>query len=51
MPCTPERVWRAIEAARVGEVSDPWREPPGFFDHLAPPAGHLPDASDEEMDL
>ncbi|MGO8859453.1 MAG: xanthine dehydrogenase family protein molybdopterin-binding subunit [Acidimicrobiales bacterium] len=28
MPCTPERVWRAIEAARAGTLPDPWREPP-----------------------
>jgi carbon-monoxide dehydrogenase large subunit len=27
MPCTPERVWRAIQ---VGSV-DPWREPPAVF--------------------
>jgi carbon-monoxide dehydrogenase large subunit len=51
MPCTPERVWRAIEAARVGELPDLWREPPEFFDHLAAPAGPAPTASDEEMDL
>jgi len=51
MPCTPERVWRAIQAARAGELADPWREPPEFFEHLARPAGHVPDASDEEMDL
>ena len=30
MPCTPERVWAAIEAARRGE-HDPWREPPAVF--------------------
>jgi carbon-monoxide dehydrogenase large subunit len=51
MPCTPERVWRAIVAARAGALSDPWREPPEIFDHLAAPAGHVPDSSDEEMDL
>jgi carbon-monoxide dehydrogenase large subunit len=28
MPCTPERVWRAIRDARAGTLSDPWREPP-----------------------
>jgi len=28
MPCTPERVWRAMEAARAGTLPDPWREPP-----------------------
>jgi len=30
MPCTPERVWRAIQAGAV----DPWREPPAVFDTL-----------------
>jgi carbon-monoxide dehydrogenase large subunit len=30
MPCTPERVWAAIEAARRGE-HDPWRDPPPVF--------------------
>ena len=28
MPCTPERVWRAIQA---GRAVDPWREPPAVF--------------------
>jgi len=51
MPCTPERVWRAIVAARTDSLAEPWREPPEVFDHLARPAGHVPDASDEEMDL
>jgi carbon-monoxide dehydrogenase large subunit len=27
IPCTPERVWRAIRAAREGTLPDPWREP------------------------
>ena len=27
MPCTPERVWRAISDARIGTLPDPWREP------------------------
>jgi aerobic carbon-monoxide dehydrogenase large subunit len=30
MPCTPERVWAAIESARRGD-HDPWREPPPVF--------------------
>lgn len=34
IPCTPERVWRAIEAARAGTLPDPWREPPAAFDSL-----------------
>jgi carbon-monoxide dehydrogenase large subunit len=28
MPCTPERVWRAIRDAGAGTLPDPWREPP-----------------------
>jgi carbon-monoxide dehydrogenase large subunit len=31
MPCTPERVWRAIQQARGGTLPDPWREPPARF--------------------
>ncbi|HEY1970580.1 MAG TPA: xanthine dehydrogenase family protein molybdopterin-binding subunit [Pseudonocardia sp.] len=31
MPCTPERVWRAIQAAGNGGDTDPWREPPAIF--------------------
>jgi carbon-monoxide dehydrogenase large subunit len=27
LPCTPERVWRAIQAGPI----DPWREPPAVF--------------------
>lgn len=34
MPCTPQRVWEAIEAARNGDA-DPWREPPAVFATLA----------------
>ena len=32
LPCTPERVWRTIIAARNGTLPDPWREPPAVFD-------------------
>ena len=31
LPCTPERVWRAIAAAEAGSLPDPWREPPDVF--------------------
>jgi aerobic carbon-monoxide dehydrogenase large subunit len=31
LPCTPERVWRTIEAARAGTLPSPWREPPPVF--------------------
>jgi carbon-monoxide dehydrogenase large subunit len=40
MPCTPERVWRAITAAAAGGPGAEaggrplWSEPPVFFDHL-----------------
>lgn len=27
IPCTPERVWRAIRHAQEGTLPDPWREP------------------------
>jgi carbon-monoxide dehydrogenase large subunit len=31
LPCTPERVWRAVQDARAGTLPDPWREPPAIF--------------------
>jgi carbon-monoxide dehydrogenase large subunit len=31
MPCSPERVWNAMRAARAGTLPDPWREPPSVF--------------------
>ncbi len=34
MPCTPERVWRAIKEARAGTLADPWSEPPTIFDQF-----------------
>ena len=34
IPCTPERVWRAVQDARAGTLPDPWREPPAVFDTL-----------------
>jgi carbon-monoxide dehydrogenase large subunit len=51
MPCTPERVWRVIEAARRGALPDPWREPPAVFDTLPAPARPAPAEEDEEMEL
>lgn len=35
MPCTPERVWQAVQAAEAGTLADPWREPPPIFDQMA----------------
>jgi aerobic carbon-monoxide dehydrogenase large subunit len=34
IPCTPERVWTAVQQARAGTLPDPWREPPAVFDTL-----------------
>ncbi len=34
LPCTSERVWQTITAARNGTLPDPWREPPAVFDRL-----------------
>ena len=34
MPCTPERVWRAIQDAERGTLPPLWREPPGVFAQL-----------------
>lgn len=34
MPCTPQRVWRAIRAAADGGPVDPWRDPPTILDTL-----------------
>jgi len=31
LPCSPQRVWRAIRDARAGRPADPWREPPPVF--------------------
>ncbi|MFC5994936.1 xanthine dehydrogenase family protein molybdopterin-binding subunit [Pseudonocardia hispaniensis] len=31
LPCTPQRVWRAVRDARAGRLPDPWREPPAVF--------------------
>lgn len=31
LPCTSERVWRAVQDARAGTLPDPWREPPAIF--------------------
>ncbi len=48
MPCTPERVWRAIVAARTGEVAGGrplWRDPPAAFDRLPAPGAEEPEAA------
>lgn len=48
LPCTPERVWRAIHAARAGTPPDPWREPPEIFATFDKPSlGAEADTDDE----
>jgi carbon-monoxide dehydrogenase large subunit len=53
MPCTPERVWRAIVAAGQGQVAGDrplWRDPPTVFDHLPGPGeAERPEAADADI--
>ncbi|MEX2658225.1 MAG: xanthine dehydrogenase family protein molybdopterin-binding subunit [Acidimicrobiales bacterium] len=51
MPCTSERVWRAVRDAEAGVVPSSWREPPGIFATIAAATdddGH-PEAADVEI--
>ncbi|HEX6785550.1 MAG TPA: xanthine dehydrogenase family protein molybdopterin-binding subunit [Acidimicrobiales bacterium] len=50
MPCTPERVWRAINEAAAGRGGTPWREPPAFFDAL-PERGSRPTPAAADVDI
>ena len=34
LPCTPQRVWTAIQQAQSGTPPEPWRDPPAVFEHL-----------------
>ena len=34
LPCSPQRVWRAIQQAREGSLPDLWREPPAAFETI-----------------
>jgi carbon-monoxide dehydrogenase large subunit len=43
LPCTSERVWRTVEAARNGSLPDPWREPPDVFERLRSDAASAAD--------
>ncbi|HLH47173.1 MAG TPA: xanthine dehydrogenase family protein molybdopterin-binding subunit [Acidimicrobiales bacterium] len=47
MPCTPERVWRAITAAEAGSPPPAWRPPPDVFDGL--PTGRDPEAAGADI--
>jgi carbon-monoxide dehydrogenase large subunit len=52
LPCTPERVWRAVEDARAGTLPDPWREPPAAFATLRVRERAAPSRrAEEEIDL
>jgi carbon-monoxide dehydrogenase large subunit len=52
MPCTPERVWRAIRDARAGFLPPVWRAPPAVFDTLPAPVGASVTADESaELDL
>jgi carbon-monoxide dehydrogenase large subunit len=50
MPCTPERVWRAMRDAAAGTPADPWREPPAAFATLRERGGKkAPAAADVDI--
>jgi carbon-monoxide dehydrogenase large subunit len=52
MPCTPERVWRAIRDAEAGSPPEPWRDPPAMFAELpGPPLGTEDHAHDPDIEL
>ncbi|HWC23821.1 MAG TPA: xanthine dehydrogenase family protein molybdopterin-binding subunit [Flexivirga sp.] len=44
LPCTPERVWRAVQAAHAGTSPDLWRDPPPVFADL-PVSGGVDNAA------
>lgn len=44
LPCTPQRVWRAVQAAQNGTLPDLWREPPPVFADL-PVSGGVDNAA------
>jgi carbon-monoxide dehydrogenase large subunit len=46
IPCTPQAVWRAVQAAKNGGLTEPWREPPSVFNTL--PERTAPDPNSEE---
>lgn len=50
MPCTPDRVWRAVDAARRGERPQLWSEPPAAFATL-PVRGAADDETPETADI
>jgi carbon-monoxide dehydrogenase large subunit len=48
MPCTSQRVWAAIQAARTGGDQVPWSEPPAAFSRLGADA-ERPEAADVDI--
>ncbi|GAB3300880.1 molybdopterin-dependent oxidoreductase [Epidermidibacterium keratini] len=46
MPCTPEKVWRAVQAAESGQQPEIWSDPPAMFRDL--PEGRATDAPDPD---
>jgi len=58
MPCTPERIWSALTAARNGSPLPVWSEPPPVFTQPisaasanTPPSGTLPNDGAGEVDI
>lgn len=50
MPCTPQRVWAAVQAAAAGAPAVPWTEPPVVFERLAAQGGTArPEAADVDI--
>jgi carbon-monoxide dehydrogenase large subunit len=49
LPCTPERVWRAVLHARAGTLPDPWHEPPAAFADL--PVRERAGRDEDQIDL
>lgn len=49
LPCTAERVWRAVGQARAGTLPDPWRDRPAIFG-AATPGASVDDATARAAD-
>jgi carbon-monoxide dehydrogenase large subunit len=50
MPCTSERVWRAIQDAAAGAAGVPWSDPPAVFASLPGPGrATRPEAADADI--
>jgi carbon-monoxide dehydrogenase large subunit len=51
MPCTPERVWRAIQDAQAGTAPPLWREPPAAFANLPMRGQRRKPTPEEELNV